>query len=292
MSDSLTVYDLGNIDEPKKPLFVDEPDFGASGGHDAAGTATAERPAGGSAAAVDPAAAATRRRRPARGTSGPLLTERDSFRSELDYLDQRIRAPRVGWRLSGSLSLWIPGTGQIAMGETQLGILYLSVLGFAGALGWALFDSLDRLVDTFRLFDYPGAAAFWLLALVYFTGSIAYLSNVLSATAHADGHRANTASPVLCGIASGILPGWGQVLNGDRMRAILFLTSVLALVAIGVTLTPRAFELLDGFGLYLPYWKQLHAAPTLRWTVPILIWALAVYDAVQSAVGKRRAREA
>lgn len=295
MSDSLNVYDLGEVDvkSNRPPLFTD--DTGAAGSSGAGGAGEPGPPA--SAAAERTArmrAQPTAKRRPGRSLTGSgTVSKRDSFKKEIDYLDRQIPTPRrVGWRISGSMSMWIPGSGQLALGDYAHGLFFLSTLGLMGTLGWAMLNSLERTVGTLILFDYPGAAAFWMLGVVYFVAIMLYMANVLSATAHADDHSAATSSPILSGVASGLLPGWGQVLNGDRVRAVLFLTSVASLVAVGITISAPARVLLDRFDMYLPYWDQLGAAPTLKWTIPLLVWALAIYDASSSAIARRRKRDA
>ena len=53
------------------------------------------------------------------------------------------RQPRAGWlpdigpELSASLSLFLPGTGQVLRREMILGAFFLSTLPFLGAFGWA-----------------------------------------------------------------------------------------------------------------------------------------------------------
>ena len=57
--------------------------------------------------------------------------------------------------------------------------------------------------------------------------------NVLSATESAEVHPGYPASGIVSGAASLILPGWGQILNGHRVRAMVFLASMLSLVGFG-----------------------------------------------------------
>ena len=48
-----------------------------------------------------------------------------------------------------------------------------------------------------------------------------------------------------------------------------------------------ARELLDSQGFYLPQVFELFASSAVRWTLPAVIWILAVYDAASSAAGRR-----
>lgn len=263
MDQGVSVYDLGEIDRPEPAP---------------------------KAAPKRRAPAAPPRRTPA---SGPHVTSADSFKKELDQIDAQRRQPRrIGWRLSGSLALLVPGGGHLVQGEIALGTFFVSALGLCAALAWATIETLDRLVPTIALFGLPASAAFWVLGGFYLAACLLYVGNVLSATSHTTRHVGRPASPVLSGLASAAIPGWGQLLNGDRLRSVVFLTGTLALLAIYTTITPGTMRLLDGFGLYLPHWSLLELAPTLRWTVPLLIWALAIYDAAQSAAARRAERRA
>ncbi len=275
MDQGVSVYDLGEIDSPK---------------------AAKQRPAAAAARAAARAAASSgagTSREPRGNTSGPHVTRADRFRDELDQIEaQRRRPRRIGWRLSGSLALVAPGSAHLLQGELAMGFFFVSALGLCATLAWATVETLWRLVPTLDLFGLPAASAFWALGWIYLAACLLYIGNVLSATTHTTRHAGRPASPVLSGVASAVVPGWGQLLNGDRLRAVVFLTCTLALFAVWLSITPGTMALLDTFGLYLPYWRLLELAPTLRWTVPLLLWALAIYDAAQSATARRAERRA
>ena len=93
--------------------------------------------------------------------------------------------------------------------------------------------------------------------------------------------------PVVAGMASLLIPGWGQALNGNRKSAVLFLSSCWLVGAAWILVTPAVQELLAAGGLYLPRGLTLLSSPLVRWTVPALIWALAIYDAAARAARGR-----
>ena len=69
-------------------------------------------------------------------------------------------------------------------------------------------------------------------------------------------------------------------LGGDR---------VLWLAGAGwILVSPAAESLMADLRLYLPAWASILATPAVRWTLPAIIWTLAVYDAASRAAAGRR----
>lgn len=191
-----------------------------------------------------------------------------------------------GFDLPGSLSLFVPGAGQMLRGQTTRGIFFLASIGFLATLGWAVLGTLDRLSGTLGILGYPAAAAAWALGLIYFTAGALYVANVLDAEPEAAG-EGSAPHPLLAALASALLPGWGQVLNGDRARAALLLGSLWLVGVAWILVSPPAREVLGSLGLYLPGVLERLTSPAVRWTLPAVVWALAVYDAAATATNRR-----
>ena len=185
--------------------------------------------------------------------------------------------------LPGGLSLLLPGSGQIARGEVAKGFFILTFMAFLGVAGWAIYGTADSLAATLTLLGYPPAVAVWMLGALYSTGALVHMGSVVSASPG----RTQPHHPALAGLASLIVPGWGQILNGNRARAVLFLGS-LWLVGSGWLLSmPAAQQMLDSMSLDLPLALTILAAPLARWLFPAVVWTLAVYDAAASAASRR-----
>jgi hypothetical protein len=195
-------------------------------------------------------------------------------------------APYRGFGFAGSLSLFLPGAGQLARRQWTAGLFFISSLGFLVTLGWALLVTLGRLTETLAVLGHPRETGVWALGLLYLGAAVLHVWSVLSGASTAD-YGAGPPHPVLAGAASLLLPGWGQVLNGDHKRAALFLSSLWVIGAAWILAAPQTQQLLFSLDLYLPSGLMLFCSAAVRWTLPAVVWSLAVYDAAASAAGRR-----
>jgi len=196
-----------------------------------------------------------------------------------------MRVTRAGFDFCGTASLLVPGTGQMLRGEFALGLFFLTSLGFVGTFAWALIDSLERVTETLRALGYPGAPVVWALCAAFGVALLLHLGNILSASADAGPMAPH---PVLAGMASAMLPGWGQVLNGAYRRACLFVTGAWLVAATWILAAPVVHEHLAQVRLFIPDEILSFCSPAVRFTAPAVIWALGVYDAVATATNRRR----
>ncbi len=198
--------------------------------------------------------------------------------------------PSGGLDVAGSLSLFVPGAGRMIRGDIAVGLFFLSSLAFLGSLAWAIVVSLDRLPGTLTLLGLPAAAAVWSLAAIYVMAAALYLANVVRRGPHwPELGCSEGVHPVLAGIASAIIPGWGQLLNGNRKRAAMFLGGLWVVAAAWLLSTPAVATAMDRMDLYLPHPVPLFYSAAVRWTMPAVLWTLAVYDATSSAATARQA---
>ena len=100
------------------------------------------------------------------------LSRQASGPGRVRRLTLRDPKPRTfGWGITGSLSLFVPGAGQLVQREVTRGLFFICSLGFLAALGWAGITSMDRLVHTMDLFRLPRGMPFWILAAIYAAGA-------------------------------------------------------------------------------------------------------------------------
>jgi TM2 domain-containing membrane protein YozV len=189
--------------------------------------------------------------------------------------------------LYGTLSLFVPGSGQLLRGEVAWGLFLMSALGFMAALGWALMETLESVTVTSRLLGLPGGPGVWGLCAVFIAAATLHLASVASSGSSIVGGRSSALPPVVSGLASAVLPGWGQVLNGCYARACLFVAALWLIAAAWILAIPGCQVYLESIRLFIPDWVLLLTSPAVRYTVPAVVWTLAIYDAATTAAGRR-----
>jgi hypothetical protein len=191
--------------------------------------------------------------------------------------------------LADSLSLFVPGLSQIVRGNHTAGLFYLSWMAFLGALVAAVLGTLDRLVPTLELLDRSPAWISWVLGGVFCLAATLHMTAVWNVR---EAGRRSGRHPAIPTVASLIVPGWGQLLNGDRLRCMLFLGGCWIVAGAWILSSDWATDLFNTYVPVVAPWEQPARAPlvlwTLRWTAPVVIWTLAVYDAASRAVARRR----
>jgi hypothetical protein len=199
--------------------------------------------------------------------------------------------PSESWQLSrqfnlgSTLSLFLPGVAPMTRGQLSRGLFFLSAAGFLAALTWALLSTVERLAATFGLFGLPRATGVWALGVVYLVAASLHLASVLSP--ERPDERDSTLHPAMTGVASALVPGWGQLLNGNRRRAALFVGGLWAAAASWILVSPQLTLLMDSVGVYLPVGWRVFTSPAMRWILPAVIWTLAVYDAATTSIHRR-----
>jgi len=191
-----------------------------------------------------------------------------------------------------SLSLFVPGAGQLVSGETSFVLFLLTASIFLGSLAWSILETLDRLADTLVLLDVSVVVVFWTLCGIYVLAGMLHLTGVLSSIDAPGSDGGVVYHPVLPGAASALIPGWGQLLNGDRVRASLFLACVWIAGSVWIALSPAATDMLSTYLPAVARWEQAARRPGPLWIArfafPAVFWALAVYDAASSSIHRRR----
>jgi hypothetical protein len=187
-----------------------------------------------------------------------------------------------------SFALFIPGAGHILRGEFRRGMFYLASMGFLGALCWAVLATLDRLSATFTVLGLPPEIGLWALGVIFILAAITYVGSVCGAVpSGTPSDPLKAPRPLVSGIASLLIPGWGQALVRHRVRTALFLSGCWLVGGAWILVSPPVQALIDSQGLYLPRALVLLGSPLVRWTLPAILWTLAVYDAAFQATWRR-----
>jgi len=182
---------------------------------------------------------------------------------------------------------FFPGAGHLIRGDGLTGTFFLALTGLFAALAWACWDCLTRTVETLRLFGFPREFAIWPLPVLYVLAAATHLWSLSSLeSAHREAGEGGRAHPLAAGIASLLLPGWGQMLHGHAGRAMAFFALLWTTGAAWVLASGAATRTLIEAGFFLPEKLRWVTSPALLFTLPAVIVVVAVYDAVASA--KRR----
>ena len=187
------------------------------------------------------------------------------------------------------LALFVPGGGHLTGGKVAAGLAFLASLGFLATLAWAIFVTLDRLGPTLELLELPPEAGVWTLGALFVVVAAIHVASVVGATPRRRaGRPVAPPHPAVAGVASFLVPGWGQALSGHRWSAALFLTGCWLVAGAWILVSPPVQALLDAQNLYLPRGLALLGSAPVRWTLPVVLWALAVYDAAFRAARSKR----
>jgi len=197
--------------------------------------------------------------------------------------------------VAASLSLFLPGTGQLYNRQGKLGLLLLLTLVFAVTANWGLIQTWSSLRETADLFTITERDLMAGVTGANFILLMVMLWGVHQAFRHAErtlGAFHGLDHPVLSGLASLVMPGWGQLLNAQPAKALAFFFCVLSALFSGAMLrfTPFArvmnIETMDNLLAYRPQTALALVAGTA--CVATVIWVVSIYDAVLVARYRRR----
>jgi TM2 domain-containing membrane protein YozV len=188
-----------------------------------------------------------------------------------------------------SLSLLIWGGGHLYMRQWQWGIMYFLLM-----VNFYLFPTMMLLhwkpitvglmtLDVTPVQVMVPLGIFFLVGLILWTGNAvhAYVSVADAERASFQGMR----HPFLPGLCSLLIPGWGQILNGQLRKGVCYLfVAMVGFFALAMLLViPFLWPM-----LLTPMDRQLAervllVAVTLL-PVVVLVWGIAIYDAVKVCV--------
>jgi len=185
-----------------------------------------------------------------------------------------------------SVAMILPGGGHLLQARLKAGVLWLGTSVVVGSLIGLIASMLPRFWEALPVMGLPAEAAVWSLAALAGLFAVLHVASTLSVRAVPTADRA--IRPTLACIASGVVPGWGQVLNGDLVRAGLILTAAWFCAATWVAASTPFQELMTQYQLQLPQPLDALIAAPVRWAFTAALWPLAVYDAGASAYLSRR----
>lgn len=225
------------------------------------------------------------------GRSRFRSNERDGVPTERSY-SRQFRAGSSRAPKASSLSIFLWGTGQMYNDQRSLGWLLLLTQGLAIAGHWCLKMIWPSLREMVQFLGMTELNLLMTVAGIDLILVLVMLTNIYQAyyrAEAAEGSFDGCEIPFLSGAASLVMPGWGQILNAQPGKAIVFMFSLCAgLFAAGLmALTPflRLLSEVDPQG-FLRHKVDIAAASTMGGAA--VMWALSIYDAVLIARCQKR----
>jgi TM2 domain-containing membrane protein YozV len=188
--------------------------------------------------------------------------------------------------IAATLSLFIWGTGQFYNRKWKWGLLFiLMMVNFYGisALVIVYWNILAPYLETFHITPsnaLMGTEAFWLMGLIF------WVSNVLHAYYGAEKNRTKPFEginhPFLVSLCSFLIPGWGQLLNGQPKKAFFFL--IIAAAGFAAVTAPVSiffiWPLLAAIDDRIAA-EWMVVAAVVIFPLVLLMWLVGLYDAVK-----------
>lgn len=208
----------------------------------------------------------------------PLMTENQATRVSMP--DGRQSARPAG---AASLSLFAWGSGQWLNGDRDLALLLALSQALIVALHYLVvstWGSIRRMAHIFFIQEWElllGAAAidFWLIFLLLFNVSQAFKS-----AERQRGPFHGLKRPWVSGLASLIVPGWGQLLNGQLRKGLCFLMAfVLQGYLLGFYLLTPLYRIVSDLDPNQLLLREIIQYGKVVLVATILLWMMSVYDA-------------
>jgi hypothetical protein len=185
---------------------------------------------------------------------------------------------------AASLSLWVWGSGQWVNGDRDLAMLLffwelqIAALHYLIASVWG---PLRRMAHVFfiaewELLLYAAALDFWLIFLMIFNVSQAYRS-----AERQRGRFRGLKNPWLAGLTSLVVPGWGQILNGQLGKGLVFLfVFVTQAYLLAFYLLTPLYGIVADLDPAKTLLRDLIQGGQVGLVVTALVWFVSIYDAV------------
>lgn len=198
--------------------------------------------------------------------------------------------------IAASLSLWVWGLGQLYNGDTKLATLFFLCQAQVAAFHYMLYATWSRLrnfaevffVSEWELFLYVAAIDVCLLFFMMFNVAQAYRTAELGGRG---GRYEGMHQPAVSGLASLIVPGWGQMLNGQLGKGMIFLTLfVMQGYLLGLYMLSPFYRVVLDLDPQQILLRKVITGGMVALFATAVAWVISAYDAVLVAFYTRRLR--
>ena len=194
--------------------------------------------------------------------------------------------------IASSLSLCVWGLGQLYNGDRKLGVLFflweIQLLAFH-YLMYMAWDQIRYFSHIFFLSEwelvlYVSSVDFCMIFLVIFNVAQAYRHAEATGRIFEGFH-----SPIAAGVASAVIPGWGQLLNGQLGKAVLFLfVFFMQIYLVGLYLFSPLYRVVLQLDQTENSLRQVIWVGMGTLFAAALFWLISTYDAILVARYTRR----
>ncbi|MCZ6777946.1 MAG: hypothetical protein O7F16_03165 [Acidobacteria bacterium] len=211
-------------------------------------------------------------------------TPRPGSRQGRSRLGDATVVPTGGKRpaLAASLSLFLCGAGQLLNGRRDLALLYFLTEVLFIAANWFLWNMWSSVVKTVGLFSIRPTDVMLVATAGNFLFLMFMVFNVFQAHKDASGGgQAESCQPWISTPASILVPGWGQILNGERGKGALLLgTFLAALYAFGLSWLHKPLWKLWDSSYQMIFGFELTIGGLIALSVALVAYIYAFYDAL------------
>lgn len=193
-------------------------------------------------------------------------------------------------RLAATCSMWLSGTGHFLHREWKLGALYFLALSFTLSFHYFLHHGWSQIRSLVGRIGLGEADLFIGIVLIDLYLLLVLLSGINSAyrigRAYGGEDEEPSPNPFLAATASVLIPGWGQIINGQIRKALFFLFFFFTVIlGLGLfwSLNDPVNRLVLGGGDPL---QTLLVGFSLA-GYGMIVWTLSIYDAALVARFRR-----
>ncbi len=200
-----------------------------------------------------------------------------------------VQGPRSSWKnpaLAFTLSIFVWGSGQFYNGQWKRGLLLSLLMGLYGCAVAFVLLHWSQASTLFAAYGVPLFLVVTTCTVLYLWGIALWMFQALQAYKAALRTRRDTFRgghiPVLPMFASLVIPGWGQMLNGQRKKGICFLMVSLAGFAAAPVLmtTPAVWPMLQTASDRLIVERAFSISLIVSFLY-VLAWLVAGFDALK-----------
>ena len=194
---------------------------------------------------------------------------------------------RAGGRFSAPIastfSMFVCGAGQMVNGQWRLGWLLFLTEVFAVAAHWCLIRAWPFFRDVAHIYAVSEEELFLGLAATDFLLLFFLLYNIAQAYHQGEARSGGfdgIGVSVVSALASAVVPGWGQLLNGQVGKGLFFLFCALAeIYAVTLLVLTSFFRLFPRLGMEKLVESRGEILGLTFFFFGTMIWVLSVYDA-------------